>query len=268
MPTPTITLTELTIYPVKSCRGIAVPQAVLGARGLEYDRLWMIVQPDGTFITQRQAPRLALIAPSLQDGHLALAAPAMPPIQVPVAGDGPAIDVVVWRDRCAAIDQGAEIAAWLTEFLHTPCRLVRMADDWVRPVDPAYSRPGDQVGFADGYPLLLTSEASLADLNARLPEPVPMNRFRPNLVIHGTGPFAEDAWHMIRIGDVPLRLAKPCARCVTTTVVQETGVCASQEPLATLAGYRQRNGGALFGQNLIHDAPGMLRVGDQVEVLA
>ncbi len=260
-----IRLTGLYVYPIKSCRGIPLQEAALGARGIRGDRLWMIVRPDGTFVTQRELPRLALVAPSFRGDDLVLEAPGMGPIVVSAAAGGTTGEVIVWRDRCRAVDGGAEAAAWLGDFLGTPCRLVRMADDFERQVDPSYAHPGDQVGFADGYPFLLATEASLADLNSHLAEPVPMNRFRPNLVLAGSAPFDEDGWKGIRIGEVRFRVVKPCARCVTTTVTQETGIRASTEPLATLAAYRRSERGALFGQNLIHDSLGVLRIGDSVE---
>jgi hypothetical protein len=263
----TVFLSHLYVYPIKSCAGIALDEATVGPRGILHDREWMIVRPDGVFLTQRELPRLALIVPRLDGVHLALEAPGMPPVLVRAEDEGAALEVVVWRDRCLAKDAGAEVARWLTDFLEAPCRLVHMPPSTVRPVDPAYAAPTDQVGFADGFPLLLAAEESLVDLNARLPEPIPMNRFRPNLVIRGAEPFAEDTWTVIRIGGLTFRVAKACARCVTTTVDQSIGVKDGKEPLATLATYRQSPRGVLFGQNLIHDAPGVLRVGDRVEVL-
>jgi len=263
-----IRLSGLYVYPIKSCAGIALDEATIGPRGILHDREWMIVRPDGVFLTQRELPRLALIIPRLDGGQLALGAPGMPSVVVRSEDEGKALEVVVWRDRCLAYDSGAEVAEWLTDFLGAPCRLVHMPASTVRPVDPAYAAPTDQVGFADAFPLLLAAEESLADLNTRLPEPIPMNRFRPNLVIRGAGPYAEDTWTAIRMGSLTFRVAKACARCVTTTVDQVTGVKDGKEPLATLATYRQSPRGVLFGQNLIHDAPGVLRVGDGVDVLS
>jgi uncharacterized protein len=264
---PTITVSELWVYPVKSCAGVRLTEATLGPRGIVHDRSWMVVRPDGTFVTQREYPRLAVVAPSLRDGQLWLHAPDAAPVAVPIEGDGEQMDVVVWRDRCRAIDQGDAIAAWLSAVLAAPCRLVRMADDWVRTVDQAYAQPQDQVGFADGFPLLLASESSLDDLNSRMEHALPMNRFRPNIVIRGTAPFAEDRWDTITIGDLTMRVVKPCARCVTTTVDQVRGVSGGAEPLRTLATFRKQNGKVMFAQNVIHDREGVLRVGDEVEVL-
>jgi uncharacterized protein YcbX len=166
------------------------------------------------------------------------------------------------------VDQGAEPAQWLTTFLGAPCRLVRMADDFVRATNPTYSVGLEgQLGFADGYPFLLTTEASLADLNSRMAVPLPMNRFRPNIVVTGSPPFAEDGWQRIRIGGITFAVVKPCARCVITTVDQATAATA-REPLRTLATFRQVQGkGVMFGQNLIHTAMGTIRVGDAMDVL-
>lgn len=269
MSTSDVRLTGLWFYPIKSCRGVELQHARVGPRGIEHDREWMVVRPDGTFITQRQVPQLAVIAPALEEADLRLDAPGMPAVRVPLAGgdEGETLDVVVWRDRCAALDQGAEVAGWLTEFLKTEVRLVRMARSHMRQVDLNFAQPGDQVSFVDGYPFLVTSESSLDDLNGRLAAPVPMNRFRPSLIIAGAPAFAEDTWHLITVGELTLRVAKPCARCVTTTVDQAIGRMDGQEPLRTLSDYRLRERGAMFGQNLIHDRLGVLHVGDSVEVI-
>ena len=177
-------------------------------------------------------------------------------------------EVTVWRDQVAAIDQGAEVADWFSTHLGVACRLVRQADDAVRHVDPVFAcQPADQVSFADGYPLLLISEESLADLNMRLDAALPMNRFRPNVVTRGAGaPYAEDTWREITIGEIRFSPVKACARCVTTTTDQSTAE-RGVEPLATLASYRRVPRGVLFGQNLIHHTRGTLRVGDATHVI-
>ena len=254
-------------YPIKSCRGTSLTEAVVGVRGIAADRHWMVVDADGTFLSQRELPRMALIAPRLGGGVLEVDAPGMPPLTVAIGRGGPRADVNVWDDRCAAIDEGAAAAEWFTAFLGMACRLVRMPDDEVRRVDPTYAGPGDQVGFADGFSFLLTSCASLDDLNRRLPTPLPMNRFRPNIVIDGLTAFEEDGWRHIRIDGITFTVAKPCARCVTTTTDQNTAE-RSKEPLRTLATFRHVAGrGVMFGQNLIHDRTGVLHVGAEVEVL-
>ncbi|MBA3643101.1 MAG: MOSC domain-containing protein [Chloroflexia bacterium] len=265
-----ITVTALNHYPIKSCAGTALTEAALGPRGILHDREFVLVEAaTGTFLTQRELPPLALIRPTLTDGRLHLAAPEMPPLTIPIATRGDARDIVVWRDTCPAIDQGPESAAWFTAFLGLDCRLMRMAEDHQRQVDPAYAEIGDQVGFADGFPVLLISEESLADLNSRLETPLPMNRFRPNVVVAGAGePYQEDGWTRITIGEasgVAFRVVKSCARCAITTTDQATAA-RGKEPLRTLATYRKGERGVYFGQNLIHDAPGTLRLGDVVRV--
>ena len=265
-----IAVTALYRYPIKSCAGTPLDRAELDPRGIRHDREYLIVAAaTGHFLTQRELPRMALIHPAIDGDALRIAAPGMPTIAVRPLHEGEARQVTVWRDACPAVDQGPEVAAWLSAFLGTDCRLVRMADDHVRRVDPAYATSErDQVGFADGYPLLLISQESLADLNARLPEPLPMNRFRPNVVVAGGGaPYVEDGWRRLRIGPVDFAVVKACARCTITTTDQQTAE-RGKEPLRTLAKYRRGRRGVLFGQNLIHAAAGELRIGDGVTVVA
>ena len=257
----------LYFYPIKSCRGTSLDVAEVGPRGIVADRQWMVVDESNEFLTQRELPRMALVRPSLAGGVLALTAPGMSPLTVSPGGHRERRQVVVWRDRCAAIDEGPQAAEWLSAFLELPCRLVRIPDDETRRADPEYAGPNDQVGFADGFSFLLISRASLDDLNRRLSVPLPMNRFRPNIVVDGTEPFEEDRWKRIRMGDITFVVAKPCARCAITTTNQDTAE-RSQEPLRTLATFRHVAGrGVMFGQNLIHDRSGILQVGAEVEVL-
>jgi uncharacterized protein YcbX len=264
----TISVSELNFYPVKGCRGASLLEAEVGARGIVGDRSFMLVDDDGCFITQRSHPRMALIEPRIAGSELSLAAPGCDILSIPVLARGERRLVTVWRDSCTAIDQGDAAAEWASSFLGTCCRLVRMADDFVRLVDRDYAvSDGDQVGFADGYPFLLTTEESLADLNARMAAPLPMNRFRPSIVISGAEPFAEDCWRRIRIGAIIFAVVKPCARCVVTTTDQSTAERGG-EPLRTLATYRKVQGrGVMFGQNLIHESTGVIRVGDAVELI-
>lgn len=261
-------LAEITVYPVKSAGGIAVQEWNVEPRGLAHDRRWMVVSPDGGFLTQREWPRMALILPTLEADTLRLDAPGQEPLRVPLLPEGETRTVQVWRSVCEAVSAGADADAWLSAFLETPCGLVYMPDETRRTVSADYAAGEGIVSFADGYPLLLIGESSLADLNARLADPVPMNRFRPNLVVGGLAPFAEDDWAQVRVGSVLFHLVKPCARCAMTTVEQATGVLNGPEPLQMLAGYRRDNGKVLFGQNLIPDGPGVVRVGDSVEVVA
>ena len=255
-------------YPVKSCGGTSLPSATVGPRGIVGDRQWMVVDDTGEFLTQREHHRMSLVRPHLtDDGLLELNAPGMPPLTVTPAIRHDRVDVSIWNDRCVAIDEGPTVAEWLSAFLDVRCRLVRFPDDATRRVDPEYAGPNDQVGFADGFSFLLASCASLDDLNHRLASPLPMNRFRPNIVVSGGEPFEEDRWKSIRIDRITFAVVKPCARCVTTTVDQQTGE-ASREPLRTLATFRNVPGrGVMFGQNLIHDQSGVLHVGAEVTVI-
>ena len=257
-------LAGLNIYPIKSARGIPLVESEVDHFGLRYDRRWMVVDEAGKFLSQRSHARLALVVPSIQDGALSVHAPAMPTLDLPLS-PSPTVStsVTVWDDTCEATWMGEKAARWFSDFLSSPCGLVHMADEVVRPTDPTYAPSHARVGFADGFPFLLASEDSLADLNRRLAEPLPMNRFRPNLVVAGGEPYAEDGWNKIQIGAVVLRVVKPCGRCVVTTTDQATGE-RGQEPLRTLATYRRRDGEVMFGQNLVHERPGRLCVGDEV----
>jgi hypothetical protein len=173
--------------------------------------------------------------------------------------------VQVWRDVCDAVPLGEEVNRWFSDFLELSCQLVYMDESTFRPVNPSYATNNEQVSFADGFPFLLISEASLQDLNQRLDEPVPMNRFRPNLVVSGCEAFAEDDWREIHIGSISFRVVKPCSRCSITTVEQTTGI-RGKEPLLTLAQYRRRSGEIFFGQNLISGELGTLQIGDVVKI--
>ena len=186
---------------------------------------------------------------------------------MPATVDGMVRHVTVWRDTVPAHEAGERAAAWLTAFLGTPCRLVRMPESTERAVNPAFGEPGDVVSFADGYPFLLIGQASLDDLNARLASPLPMRRFRPNLVVAGAESFAEDTWKRVQIGHIVFRVVKPCARCTIPTVDPEAGVFAGKEPLRTLATFRKFGSKVFFGQNLIAQGTGALRVGDPVAIL-
>jgi uncharacterized protein len=264
-----ITISSLIYYPIKACRGFEVETAWVERMGLRHDRRMMVVTPEGGFLTQREFPRLALVTPRLRDSTLELCAPDYDSIRIGIHKTGVPISVEVWKSKeVQAIDQGEEAAQWFSDWLGVEVRLVHLADGYLRKVSQEYAvNDDDHTGFADGYPILLTSEEGLQDLNSRLETPVPMDRFRPNLVVKGCEPFAEDRWNRIRAGDVELAVVKPCARCVVTTIDKNT-LETSKEPLKTLGKYRKQALGAIFGQNVIPLNEGTLRLGMSVEVLS
>lgn len=261
-------VSALRVYPVKSCKGIALERSAVEARGLRHDRRWMIVDAEGAFVTQRTAPRLALVAVRLEEGALVLGAPGLAELRVPLEepAGAPRRRVQVWHDTVDAVDCGAEAARWVSAWLAFPASLVFMPDDVRRPVKPAYATPADIVGFADAFPILIASTSSLDDLNDRMDRPLPMDRFRPNIVVTGCPPWAEDGWKRVRIGEVAVRVPKPCDRCVVTTTDQETAQ-RGLEPLRALARFRRRGNDVLFAQNAVPDASGTVAVGDPVTVL-
>ena len=269
-----VVLASIHIYPLKSCAALPLDTAQVQTRGLARDRRWMVVDADDRFLTGRQLPRLTLIR-ALPDGDaVRLSAPDMPDLHVaPPPAAGARIASAVWGAPVRPLLASEPAHAWMSTFLRMPCRLVHMDDACVRPVkakyDGRYGIDGDEVSFADAFPLLLISQAALDGLNARLAAPVPMLRFRPNLVVSNTAAHAEDGWKRIRVGEVEFDVVKTCVRCVFTTVDFERGAFdPSGEPLRTLIGYRRSPDGVTFGQNLIPRGAGTLRVGATVEVLA
>ena len=271
-------LTGIFLYPVKSLAGISVLSAELDALGLVGDRRFLVVDETGRFLTQRTLPRMALITTALDATHLTLSVSPTASIRVARASDpaAPLRTVSVWKsENLHAEDCGDGAATFLSDFLSVRCRLVRIGAAFHRPVLKSAGRPGDTVSFADAYPLLVIGEATLADLNDRLiasgAEALPMNRFRPNLVISGAPAFAEDTWPHLRIGQIDFRAGGPCARCILTTTDQASGERDGPEPLRTLATYRRDAADPTdvnFGQNLIHESKsGTLHVGDPVSIL-
>jgi len=261
-----ITLSSLIYYPIKACRGFEVESANVERMGFQDDRRMMVVTLDGDQVTQREYSKLAWVLPTLTDGSLTLSAPDFDSIQLPIQKTGTTVPVNIWKNKgVSAIDQGDESAQWFSDWLGTSVRLVHVADGIQRRLNPEYAvHADDHTGFADGYPILIISEESLQDLNTRLEVPVPMNRFRPNLVVKGCEPYAEDTWNKIKVGSVELAVVKPCDRCVVTTIDKST-LEQSKEPLKTLAGYRNHALGAIFGQNIIPLNEGRLQLGMNVE---
>lgn len=263
-------LTEINIYPVKSTRRIALEQSDVLARGLPLDRRWMLVDHNGTFITARTHPQLATVQSRVEDDVLKISAGGRQELELAIAPAGrEPLKVRVWKDEVKAIPAGDQADEWFSGFLGTSCRLVQQSDALHRQVDQEFGLPEDEVSFADGFPLLLVTEASLQDLNSRLEQPVSMRRFRPNLVVDGDEPYAEDKWHRIRVGEVEFAGVKNCSRCVFTTIDPETGTKdPSREPLQTLSRYRRKpQGGVFFGQNLIPRSGGTIHVGDFIEII-
>ncbi|MEM7734262.1 MAG: MOSC N-terminal beta barrel domain-containing protein [Deinococcota bacterium] len=262
-------LAGLTYYPVKSAAGTHVDEALLETRGLKHDRRWLVVDDAGMFITQRTLPKLALLEPTLAGHHLTLQAPGKKSLALPLtaSSNGEQMSVTIWNDTVLARPVSAEADAWLSDFLETPTRLVNLPEASLRPVDPDYAQTDAHniVSFADGFAVLVISEASLADLNSRLDEDLPMNRFRPNLVISGASAYAEDGWTDLHIGEAILRIVKPCVRCVVTTTDQTT-LDRGREPLKTLATYRRALGGVIFGQNAVVVKPGKLELGMPIKL--
>jgi uncharacterized protein YcbX len=253
-----VTLAGLFVYPVKSCRGTPLARGTLTRAGMAHDREWMVATPEGRFLTQRELPMLALVAPQLHDGALLLDAPGMPRLALPLeARSGERRPVVVWRDACQAIDAGDAAAGWFSTFLGRPVRLVRFDETRRRRTDPQWSDGLEgETRFTDGFPLLVLSRASFDDLNSRLPQPLPLDRFRPSLLIDGCEAYAEDRMAALEAGGVRIRLVKPCARCVITTTDQSTAERDGEEPLRTLRTYRwdARLKGVVFAQNAIVEA--------------
>lgn len=263
-------VSALYVYPIKSCGGIDVTTARVGTRGLEFDRRFMLVDGNGRFVTQRQLPAMALLKTAIRDGSLIVTRPGAAPLQIALRPDwSNTIAVKVWRSVLDANVADEPVNEWFSEYLGRPLRLVYMADRQHRRVARnRATRADDEVSFADGAPILLIGEGSLAGLNARLAQPLSMLRFRPNIVVDSEAPFAEDDWHRIRIDTVELELAWRCARCTLPSVDPDTGaVHPAGEPLRTLREFRRDGPGVVFGQNVLIRAAGQLTVGASVEVI-
>jgi uncharacterized protein YcbX len=259
-------VTNLYIYPIKSLGGIEISVVNVTSRGLEFDRRWMLVDEHNQFLTQRNFPRLAQLRTSIQDKDLLVQDLSEPSRSVrfplvPVGGE--TIRVTVWDDDCDAWDVDGSVNVWFSRILERNVKLVFMPDESLRPVDPRYAVKNDITSFSDAYPILLIGQSSLDDLNARLESPVPMARFRPNIVFSGGAPYAEDDMHRFSINGIDFHGVKLCARCVMTTIDQDKAV-AGKEPLRTLSQYRTIDNKVMFGQNVLVGGAGSINVGDVI----
>ena len=270
-----VEITALFLYPVKSCRGIPLAEVEVGPRGFAHDREFLVVDEADSFLTQRIVPELATVAVALQQNELVFNHGDAGALRVPLTNPeeqslrSPERLVKIFNDQVLADDVGSVAAKWFSSVLRRPCSLVRIGARSTRKVSPEEIAPahraaeGPEISFTDAFPTLLTSEESLADLNSRLPEPIPMDRFRPNIVVRGCAPYEEDTWNTICAGNITFGCATPNLRCVITTIDQQTGTRHGSEPLRTLATYRRApSGGVKFGQYLVHSGSGKLRVGD------
>lgn len=265
---PMLTISELYIYPIKSLGGISLSYAEVTDRGLKYDRRWMLVDEQNRFLTQREYPQMALLKVQVESNNLLVTHHLNGSVIIPFEQYDPGKqEVVIWDDTCAGVFVDLELDNWFSTALGIKCRLVHMPEDTHREVDQRYAREGMITSFADAYPFLMIGQASLNDLNSRMAEPLPMNRFRPNIVFTGGDAFDEDLMNHIQIAGIDFYGAKLCARCVLTTIDQQTAVKA-KEPLKTLAKYRLMNNKILFGQNLVHEGTGIITVGDTLNVLS
>lgn len=264
-----LTVQDIFIFPIKSLGGVRLEEAWVEEKGFQYDRRWMLVREDGTFISQREFPQLALLQIALAHDSLLVfdKKDRSSQIRIPfsqVLEDK--IGVTIWDDQVIAVRVGGEFDNWFSKKLGVKVFLVKMPETTLRKVDPKYAKNGETVSFADGMPYLIIGQSSLDDLNSRLDNPVPMNRFRPNIVFSGGKPFDEDKMNSIRISGLDFSIIKPCARCILTTVDQNSGK-KGKEPLKTLSIYRTSNNKVLFGQNMVALCEGKIYVGDPLIVM-
>ena len=250
---PTVLVQALNVYPLKSARGIPLTSVRVGATGFEWDRHWMVVREDGAFLTQRTHPALTRVSTELTADGLVLTAQGVRALTLSLAPRGGSRPVRIWKDTCHGLDQGDDAAAWISAVIGEPVRIVRTPPTPDRMANPQYAGPNRApVAFPDGYPILVCNRASLDDLNARLPQALPMERFRPNLVLEGLAPFAEDRIASLEIGPVTLTLVKPCVRCIIPSTDQRTGL-RGLDPLPVLRTFRfdRQLLGVTFGENAV-----------------
>lgn len=260
-------LSGLYIYPIKSMAGISLDTSLVERRGLKFDRRWMLINSNNDFMTQRYYPQMALLQPEITESGIKLYDRRRTDDSVLIPFEpveGIEINVPIWDDRVTAVTVDNKIDDWLSEKIGEKCSIVFMPDTTNRQVDTDYASDGDIVGFADGYPFLLIGEASLEDLNLRLNKPIPMNRFRPNLVFSGGNPYEEDEWNEFTISGLRFRVVKPCGRCVIITTDQDT-IERDSEPLTVLSKYRNVGNKVMFGQNVIGYDEGRIHIGDEIK---
>ena len=262
-----ISVTQLIIYPVKSLAGIQLDSSNVESMGLAFDRRWMLVTPDGQFMSQRSTPKMALIHTAIDNDQLVLSTEGKTLHKVAATSTKSAqMDVTVWGDKVKAFLVGEESDSWLSDVLGIDCHLVYIPDDIVRQCDLDFSKDGERTGFADGFPILIVSEESLNDLNQRLEKAIDMRRFRPNIVISGYGAFEEDNLTDFTIGELPMKGVKLCSRCPMPMIDPDLGKRAGNEPMATLSTYRKWDNKVFFGMNVIHQQQGTISVGDKLHL--
>jgi len=269
-----ITISKLTIYPVKSLKGIDVASSNLTSRGLQYDRRWMLIDSNGQFVSQRSYPILSQISVEIMEDslHFQFQNQSKTLIKIPAfpLQKGPLKETQIWNDSCKALPVNSKADQWFSNILGSPVQLVYMPETSKRRINKKHGGEQDIVSYADGYPILIISEASLNDLNQKLESPIKMERFRPNIVVKGEEAFGEDSWKNFQISGLHFKGIKPCSRCIMITIDPLTGLAKSKEPLKTLSTYRKVDKKVLFGLNVIwehykDDEKGVLNVGDVVK---
>lgn len=258
-----ITIQSLFVYPIKSLRGISLSVSAVERRGLRYDRRWMLVDEGGSFLTQRTHAPMATVGMRLTDHGLIAYKEGLGEIEIPSEAGNETVKVKVWsfEGKARLVDKAVD--AWFTEAIGIPCRLVKMPETTKRSIHPHYGH--GEIAFSDAMPVLVASQASLDLLNSKLESPLPMNRFRANVILGGSEAHEEDAWSSMQIGNVTMRRTKKCGRCLVTTTDQETGIRGT-EPLRTLATYRQEGQVVYFGCYYVPESLGEIKIGDPVQV--
>lgn len=266
----TLKISDLWIYPIKSIAGIQLTTSKVENRGLQYDRRWVLVDENGVFVNQRDFPEMNFLQPEINSGIMTIRhkQDKYEPLVISMKEPESQSDkVIVWDDTCSGKPVDTKADEWFSKALNKPVRLFYMHKEGIRPADPRYAiNETDEVSYADGYPVLMISEASLDFLNTKIDEHIPMNRFRPNIIVTGATAHQEDELREIEINGLKLHGVKPCARCVMTTIDVTTGQ-KGKEPLKSLATYRKLGHKILFGENFIPSEEGVIKVGDAISVL-